>query len=826
MRAQQILSDGWYIKQLDSDTPDVAVLMREVAVPDDTWLAARMPAQVHDVLLAHGRISDPHVSMNAADSAWVGERDWAYACRFASPDRRGRPVLLRFGGLDTLVAAYLNGVHIGRFANMFRTYQLDVRDQLKPPGEPNILLLIFSSALRFVQNVEQPPEHVSRLVPYKYLRKAANDFTTYLGARPHFVKVGVYRDVALDLPDRAWIENICVRCALAPDLARATVHVAVETGGAEALLGWTLVDPAGQDVARGTAASAEGGFRIDVDQPHLWWPWTHGTPHLYQLQVTLGVAGEVVDSQSLQVGVRNVQVALRDPATGESRFQFTINGQPIFLRGANWVPVEGMSHCWQQDRALRLLDLAQHGQMNILRVWGGGYVPPAAFYEECDRRGMLIWQDFMFEYGMHPTGTAAFDATCRAEVEDVVRALRNHSCILLWAGGNENYMGWDFDFGDAPAVGRALFEDIIPEVCARLDPTRYYHPSSPYGGPAPNWPLEGDWHDYTWRYYSHGSAIPLFVSENGAASAPPLSSMRRFLTEDELWPAGHDPTIRTPGQPAWPPLWQYRSVNDAWEKVGPVTEFCDPASAADLVRVLGTAHGEYLQRNVERYRRGVPAGSSAAGRRCWGNMIWRLNDAWPILYFSVVDYYLTPKIAYYFLRRAYAPVLVCFDRTPDSLAVWVVNDSPQPVTGVLQLRRLDLDGTVRGEVAVEVTVAAGESRRCLETVDLGPLVLRHECLAATFAGSVVTHLLIGERYLHLLPAHLQVVPTGDGRIELTTDVFARQVALEIPGRPDTLFEDNYFDMAPGQRRTIAVWGEPRDVRVQALNQELTRSYFL
>lgn len=818
MRTQRPLIDGWFIKQLETDTPDAAALMREATAPDATWLAARMPAQVHDILYAHGRIADPHVGTNAADSAWVGERDWAYACAFVSPPPAAGPVLLRFDGLDTLASAYLNGVPIGRFDNMFRVYQVDVGARLAPSGDENVLLLIFSSPLRFVQNVTQPPAHVGRLARHAYLRKPATDFGTYLGARPHAAKVGIYRDVTLDLRDRAWIEDVSVRCTLTPDLGRATVRVDVQTGGdgTGASLFWALADPAGREVAQGGADSGDGGFTIELDRPQLWWPWTHGTPHLYGLAITLILHGEALDVRRESVGIRDVRAILRDPATGEDRFGFAINGRPIFLRGANWAPVEGMTHCWRHERAMQLLDLAVQARMNLLRVWGGGSVPPAAFYDECDRRGLLVWQDFMFDCPMYPDGDAAFDDSCRAEVEGIVRALRNHACILLWVGGNESYMWWDFAVGDEPTIGRALFERIMPEVCAGLDPARPYHLNSPFGGPAPNWPLTGDWHDYTWRHYSHASSVPAFVSEHGSASAPSVASLRRFLGDEELWPPGHDSAIRTPGQAAWPPMWGYRSVDGAWEKVGPIEEFCDPASAEDLVRVLGTAHGEALRRNVERHRRGAPDGAPAGGRRCWGDMVWRLNDAWPILYYSVVDYYLAPKIAYYFLRRAYAPVLVCVERTLDRLAVWVVNDSPEAVAGVLTVRRQRFDGAVGGELAVDVVIGPGEARRCLDTEDLGPILLRHEFLVATFVGEEATYLLAGERRIDLPRADVRVRHAG-GAIEVSTDVFARQVVLEAPGMPDTLFEDNYFDLAPGRTRTIAIPAGVAEVRARAYN---------
>jgi hypothetical protein len=417
-------------------------------------------------------------------------------------------------------------------------------------------------------------------------------------------------------------------------------------------------------------------------------------------------------------------------------------------------------------------------------------------------------------------------AECRAEVAGVVRRLRNHPSILLWCGGNENHMGWDFTFGTDPTVGRTLFEETMPAICAELDPDRLFHPSSPFGGPVPNWPLVGDWHDYTTLTFSPHASVPLYASEIGRVSAPSVTSMRRFLSEAELWPADHDPRIRTPGDAAWPPMWQYRSVDGAWDKVGSIEKFCDPVSAEDLVRVLGTAHGEYLYDRVVRHRRGVPDGTAqgvgSVVRRCWGTTIWRLNDPWPIIYWSAIDAYDEPKIAYYFLRRAYAPLLLCFERTPDMIAAWIVNDGPVPVEGALVVRRARFSGEVLGELSTTVSLQPGEACRGLEMTPLGPINLRSEFLWAELVGSgerqTASLLLIGERYLHLPEAQLSVA-ASESAVEISTDVFARQVTLTMEGVTGAVYEDNYFDMVPGQHRRVAVLDDAggKMLQVRALN---------
>lgn len=614
-RTTTVLKDNWHVKQLDTDKPDIAALTRSAASPDGTWLSARMPAQVHEIFLQHGKISDPHISKNAADSAWVGEKDWAYACVFKSPDRGKGPVFLRFEGLDTLATAYLNGNKIGEFNNMFRRYRVNVQEHLSPDGSDNVLLIIFSSPLRFINNVERPERH-KNLPKHKWLRKSHGDFSSYLGARPHAVKVGVFRDVLLDIPGQSWIEDVRFRPRLTSDFADATVRGNVDVGGSVGGIKWTLKDPSGSEIRSGWSGppAKEADFEIGVENPKLWWPRTHGEQPLYQLDVVLTDRNTSMDRRTVRFGIRDVRPVLKDPQTGEKRFRFDVNGKPIFMRGACWAPLEGMTHCWDSERATRLLDLLEHGRMNVLRVWAEGHIPPQEFYDECDRRGIFVWQDFMFGYNMHPSGEPEFDENCRLEIEGMIRMLRNHPCILLWVGGNENHMGWNFSKGTNPPVGLDLFHKIMPAACAKLDPDRLFHPSSPYGGRVANWPLEGDWHDYSTLKFVPEASVPLYASEVGRASAPSLSSMKLFLSDEELWPEGYDPAIRTPGRAAWPEMWQYRSVGGSWDKVGRVGDYCDPATAAELIRVLGMAHGEYLRDRIERERRGVPDGEPDGNR--------------------------------------------------------------------------------------------------------------------------------------------------------------------------------------------------------------------
>ena len=520
----------------------------------------------------------------------------------------------------------------------------------------------------------------------------------------------------------------------------------------------------------------------------------------------------------MSVGFRKIEQYLLNESTGEARFGFKVNGKLIFLKGVGWAPLEGMTQVWDRERAVRQIDMAIAANMNLFRMWAGGNPPPRWFYEECDRKGVMVWQDFYIGHHAPPAHEPDFVANVVGEVEDMVKRLRNHASIFIWVGGNENHMGWEFSHNYEPMPGRELFEKTMREVVAEHDPTRPYHPSSPWGGPFSNYALQGDWHDYTTIKYVPLASVPLFGSELCRVSPPPVSSMKRYLTDEEIWPEGFEFKIRKPGEISWPPMWQYRTAGNAWDKVGRIERYCEPESAEDLVRVLGTAHGEYMQDRIERQRRGVPDGEPDGDRRSWGAMLWRLNDSWPVIYMSVIDYYLEPKIPYYFVKRAFEPVLVSFEQTADRIHVWVVNDSPKPVSGTLTLRKMDFRGETLNEMSVPVTLNPGESRRCLDETPMRSVVLRRQFLTAEFNGHKAIHLVEAERYLHLPDAKLKVRKVAGG-IEITSDVFARQVAIEAAGVAGAVFSDNHFDMLPGETRVVKVLeaAGAESLRVQAVN---------
>ncbi|MFC2113673.1 glycoside hydrolase family 2 protein [Bacteroidota bacterium] len=358
--------------------------------------------------------------------------------------------------------------------------------------------------------------------------------------------------------------------------------------------------------------------------------------------------------------------------------------------------------------------------------------------------------------------------------------------------------------------GRELLQDIMPSLVSKFDPGRHFHPSSPWGGedwPTGNYTLAGDYHDY-WTYrFQPNATVPLFTGEVCMVSPYSLHHMKRFMPEEEIWPEDFRFSINQPGKIAWPDGWEKHRTTDAWEKIGKIQDYCDIENAADMCRVFGTAHGQYLRDRYERQRRGIPDGMPDGNRRSWGAAIWRLNDTWPIIYMSVIDYYLEPKIPYYFLKRACDPLLLTFEQTDERISSWVVNDSPEIVNDSLVVELWTFNGTMKRRLAWKVDLQPGESKRVANLTVFHEIRKRDEFFVASIEGREVTHLLWPEKYLNLSQAEIKAEWYGE-KIVLRSDVFVKDVELHLEGTSGAIYSENFFNLVPGQSKEIRLLHDP------------------
>jgi hypothetical protein len=821
-RQQISLNEQWIVKSVAVGEATPENLPVDFKTPGKDWYAGNMPKQAQEFVFERGELPDPHVGDNVARWLPVFEKDWVYCKRFPTPRFQGN-IALGLLGLDTEVDVFLNGKKVAACDNMFRRWKVPITPQLRAEGEENLLLLRFRSpraALRRLAEVHSQ----SDFKVLKYLRKCFSDFGAYMGARPDFLKMGIFDAVYLDLLPAEHFGEVYVRSELTGDFSQARVIVAPDVQHPQAArISYELFSPAGRSLAKADIARSET-FVIPVAQPELWWPVAYGAQPLYTLKLRLVDQGKSLDAQEIKFGIRDVKPVFKDEKTGEARFGFRINGKMIFMHGVCWAPLEGFTHVWDEKRAARLFELMKLGHCNFVRVWGEGSIPDRAFFAQCDRDGIVVWMDFMTGGGIRfPLDDPGFAANLRAEITDVIKRLRNHPSLAVWCGGNEHYLGAPSNDGDnTKPVGRELFQKIMPELVAQHDPQRYFHPSSPWGGdnwPNGNHPLVGDFHDYNTIRFQPLSDVPLFMTEVCMISPYSAPNMKRFISAGHFWPEGFRFTIDKPGKIAWPASWKKHTTGSSWEKMGRIQDFCDIQNAEDACRVFGTAHGHYLRDVYERLRRGVPDGQPDGNRRSWGASVWRLNDSWPIIYMSVVDYYNEPKIPYYFLKRSCEPVLVSFEQTPDRICVWVVNDTAQALQDTLTVELWTFDGKMKRRITQPVALAATASKRVVDlTTAFHEIRKRDEFLVARLGDQVTSHLLWAEKFLKLPEGAIQVRREKDTLI-LSAKVFIKDVALSIPAVAGAVFSDNYFNLIPGEEKRVRIIADMggKSLQVQGVN---------
>jgi len=799
------VASGWKIKSLEPSDELDAALLTEAAQAGDSegWSAVgAMPATVHDILLRQGKIEAPWGVRGTEKCFWVNQRDWVYAVRFVVQNL-GPEARLRFQGIENKVDIYLNGKPLAKH-NSKLPLVVDVSERLV---KENVLVLHCHADARADQG-------------------SRSKGGSYLGPNPAISSVGVFDKIFVETSDGHLMQEIVTDVSLNETLTQGTVTV--DAAGTSPLssveLRVRLMDSDDRLVAESTApvtvmgGAFAGRCVVNVDRPHLWWPRGYGDQPLYRAEVALVAQGQVQQVESRTIGFRRV--------TQSALLHFEVNGVPVFLRGGDWVTPNLMSDVWDTTRVNRLFALAENANFNAYRVWGPApTAPPETFYEQADARGFLLWHDFP-RLSMRSDSQSI--ATCQDKAGATIKRLKHHASILCWCGINEAaqwaHEDYNKDFTDhGPWPGLPAAE-AVGAVCKELDPARYYQPSSPYYGMNPNDPREGNTHGYTNMWFVPGYDYLNFASEDTRISAPVLHSLQRFMVPEELWPEGYSTLYVHGDRRPFPETWMPYTCAESWKKTGPVEQFYDATNPAELVHRLGMAESLYYQDIVERQRRGRPATEASDRRCCGGYIVWKYNDSWPQVYSGKVDFFLEPKHVYYALRRAYDPVMLSFD-FDTFLYLWVINDTRQPVTGTVKIQLYHLEAKeFRKEIVREVTVAPGHSRVAVELDKAGIRAFRKEHILFATLTDASGHVLARanafadiERRLTFPEAKLDV-QVRDGALVITTDKFARCVTLEGDADGDAFgwfFEDNYFDLFPGETKVVRILGDHADGRITA-----------
>jgi len=803
---------GWRLNHLSRRAKLDAGFLAEAGRADESagWLVApTMPAAVHDILLQHKKIEAPWRPGGTEECFWISQRDWVYAVRFPRPEPTGRECRLGFAGLKPAAHVYLNGEHIASHADADAPLTVDVSERLRAD---NSLVVHFYSK---IEPAQRDGEDSGQRKPRG----------SYLGPNPMLVSAGIFDRVFLEVSDGHRFSEVATDVSVNETLTEGAVTV--QASGVSRLAAVAVrvrvFGPDGMIAGENnTRADVQAGVfdarsRLTIARPRLWWPRGYGDQPLYRTEITLLAENKLQQTLQRTIGFRRV--------TMSRPLHFVVNGVPIFIRGGAWVTPNLLSDVWDQPREERLFALAENANFNAFRIWGPVSAPQDDFYEMADSRGFLLWQDFT----KLPLGSdERSQEICRQKAARFLKRLQHHPSILCWCANNEGAM-WahedyraDFqDHGPWPGLPAA---EAVGAVCLELDPDRHFQPSSPYGGANANDPREGNTHGYTNMWFVPGYDYLNFASEDTRIAAPVLHSLQRFMKPEDIWPAGYS-TLSLPGNEyPYPESWLPYTCAESWKKTGPVEQFYDATDVAGLVHRLGMAESLYYQDTVERQRRGRPAEEKTDRRCCGGYIVWKYNDSWPQVYSAKVDYFLEPYHAYYALRRAYAPVMLSFD-IGTFIYLWAINDSTEPVSGTVKIQLYHLEqNEFRKEIARPVNVAPGKSIVIVRLDQAGIRAFRKEhILFATLtdqSGAVLARTNAAadiERRLKFPNAKLNVKVANDALV-ITTDKFARTVTLAGDADGDAFgwfFEDNYFDLLPGEEKSVRILGDHRSGRITA-----------
>lgn len=688
MRRTRTLHDGWTVTPGEGPVP--AAVRAAGAIP------AQVPGVVHTDLLAAGLIADPYLDANERDQHWIGLTEWRYTTRFswAGADERADLV---FEGLDTVARIELNGVLVGETANMHRTYRFDVTALLRPD---NHLTVTFASAVRHADAASLALEarpHVNHH-PFNAIRKMACNFGWDWG--PDVVTAGIWRAVSLQTWDVARLAT--VRPVVAVDGPRGTVDVHVEL---ERLVDAPLTVTAEVAEVRASAPVARGAsatvVRLTLDDVARWWPRGYGDQPLYDLAVTLSDdgndGGAALDAWTTRIGFRDVRLDTSADDAG-TRFTFVVNDVPVFVKGANWIPDDCFPHRVSRERYVRRLRQAEEAGLNLVRVWGGGIFESDDFYAECDERGLLVWQDFLFACACYAE-EEPLRSEVLAEARDNVVRLLPHPSLALWNGCNENLWGFA-DWGwqqrlDGKTWGAGYYHELLPALCAELDPLRPYAAGSPWsvdGAHHPNDPAHGTMHIWdVWNAVDYGvyrDYRPRFVAEFGWQGPPAWATLTRALSDDPLTP-------ESPG------MLVHQKATEGNKKLeaGLVPHLRVPDDMEDWHWAMQLNQARAIRLGVEWFRSLQP--------HCMGSVVWQLNDCWPVTSWAAVDGDERRKPLFHALQQAHADRLLTVQPSGDGgLVVATVNDTPAPWSGQLEMIRYDGSGAVLAHETVPLSVEA------------------------------------------------------------------------------------------------------------------------
>ncbi len=809
-----------------------------------------VPGDVHRALVNQGLIKDPLIDANSKECRWLEEQEFWYVKEFDLQDHQLMDqVKITFGGLDLTADIWVNGQLVGSHNNAFYEASYDITNLVHRGN--NVIVVRLDQGLEGVK--DKPMELMGRMwnndQPYRvWMRKPQFvygwDWTIWLAT------CGITKDVTVSCYRNAYIEDVYVyedKGLNLKDGQAVTIHadVAVEkiVEGNYQLKCKLYADKRYEEKSEFTYVGLKSkplaeqlisleskitSIHFELDSVQLWWPNGCGKPYLYHVEITLiGEDGTILDRIERSHGVRTISIREEQLNEEEQGFTFVLNGEPLFCKGANYVPSDCLYGTITPERTRKLIQLAADSHMNILRVWGGGIYESDTFMTSCDELGIMVWHDFMYACGFYPDHVEEFYAELKKEAIAAILRLRNHSSLIGWSGNNEiqemyhSVKQWT---PDLPWYGRRIYEELLPELLEMYQANVIYRESSPYGGK--NLPCDfeiGDQHVWHFTHrpnYEHYMDIwrftdfnLKFLSEFGVIGAMSMNSINKCIAKEH--------------QHVDSKVWLHH---------------CNSSSEHQILnKVMETYFGDYHKFSLEEYvlrsqvlqaeiTRHIYDEFRARKFVCSGLLFWTLDDSYGIHNWSLIDYYLEEKPVYYYLKRSQAPLAIAirgydvqnfegmknyreyFLGQPKPLSLWIMNDKLMEEEVDMDYTLMTFDGDIIRKESVKAVVAANSSQEIL-SVKLEGLIQHPESTLLHVTITKDQEVVNENRYLFAPFKELDLASAkvmcsikkkmqGLFEVELSSDQFVWM--LHLAKEDGIMYSDNDFDLIPGQKKLVLV----------------------
>ncbi|BAP30706.1 beta-mannosidase [Chryseobacterium sp. StRB126] len=772
---------------------------------DKNWLPAKIPGTVHLDLMANKIIPDPFKDENEKKVQWIENEDWDYQTNFEISFKEFDydNIDLVFNGLDTFTEIYLNGKLLRKTDNMFRKWEIPVKEYLKQGT--NLLQIKFKSAVNEGKELAKKVPFTMPESPRSFVRKAQYQFGWDWG--PRLVTAGIWKEVKLEFWRNAKIKNIQVQQKSLSDTQAEVsfnMHIFAEEEGE--YFTWFNLNR-GMHKFHLNKGLNTIILPYKIKDPKRWQPNGRGKPDVYTTKIALyKKGGRIIRDLNVTYGLRDIELIQEKDEKGKS-FYFKVNGNPLYIKGTNWIPADSFSPRITKEKYQKLIKAAKEANMNMIRIWGGGIYEDEEFYRACDENGILVWQDFMFAGSFYPADNDFLD-NVKEEVKDQVNRLQNHPSIALWCGNNEideAIVNWgyqkQFKYSKADSLQvwkdyRKLFHEVIPNTLKQnLTPDKnLYWPSSPSIGWGHKESLtEGDshywgvwWGEQPFEIYNEKTGR--FMSEYGFQGMPTLAatkSMFSGVSDLDL----QNPTIKA-----------HEKHARGWEIINKYMErdYKIPTGFVKYNYVSQLLQARGMQIAIEAHRRAKPYNM--------GTLYWQLNDCWPVVSWSSIDYLGNWKAFHYQAKRSFEPMLISVAETNKTYEIYLISDLLKEIKADVKFELIDFEGKQlwKSNAIKELKADVSEKIFTINKTDWAKFDFSKAVLkisSDTEEEKVEKHFFLAKpKDLKLSRPNITIKKISPTEIEVSTDVLAKDVYLI----GDAHFSDNFFDLLPGTSKRITL----------------------